>query len=131
MWLCTQLGLLIRSHLMFVLPFGQRPAVCLGSHRSPRLPIVRKEAGTFCIRARCREDLDQLAQAAGTGTPIASYAGSDYPWRILRPAADLPRLMSALTASIDYSNFKSAIAATPTQRPKLSAYHDIPHLMVE
>ena len=63
MWLCSQLGLLTRSHLMFVSPFGQRAAVCLGSHRSPRL--------------------------------------------------------------------KSAIAASPTQRPKLSAYHVIHHRMVE
>lgn len=51
----------------------------------------------------------------------------DYPWRILCPAAYLPRF-SALTASIDYGNFKCAIAASPTQRPKLSAYHDIHHL---
>ncbi|GAA5146357.1 hypothetical protein GCM10023213_39270 [Prosthecobacter algae] len=89
MWLCTQLGF---------------------------LSIVRKEPDTFHIRARCREDLDQLG-AACTGTPIASYAGSDYPWRILCPAADLPRFMSALTTSIDYGNFKSAIALSPTHRP--------------
>ncbi|MFZ4594231.1 MAG: hypothetical protein ACOYOF_08240 [Verrucomicrobiaceae bacterium] len=93
--------------------------------------IVRKDADTFHIRARCREDLIQLAQAAGIGTPVASYAGSDYPWRILCRATDLPQFMSALTASIDYGNFKSAIAASPTQRPKLSAYHDIHHQMVE
>ena len=104
MWLCTQLGF---------------------------FSIVCKERDTFHIRARFREDLDQLAQAAGTGTPIASYAGSDYPWRILCPAADLPKFMSALTASIAYGNFKSAIAASPTQRPKLSAYHDIHQRMLE
>jgi hypothetical protein len=39
--------------------------------------------------------------------------------------------MSTLTASIDYGNFKSAIAASPTQRSKLPAYHDIHHRMVE
>jgi hypothetical protein len=104
MWLCTRLGF---------------------------FSIVHKEPDTFHIRARCREDLDQLAQAAGTGAPIASYAGSDYPWRILCLATDLPRFMSALTASIDYGNFKSAIAVSPTQCPKLSAYHDIHHRMVE
>ena len=104
MWLCTQLGF---------------------------FSVVRKQPGTFHIRARCREDLEQLARATGTGTPIASYAGSDYPWRIICPATDLPRFMNALTASIDYGNFKSAIAASPTQRPKLTAYHDIHHRMVE
>ncbi len=93
--------------------------------------IVRKEPDTFHIRARCREDLGQLAQADGTGTPIASYAGSDYPWRILCPAADLPKFMSALTTSIDYGNFKSAIGSSPQQRSKLAAYHDTHHRMVE
>ncbi len=48
MWLCTQLGF---------------------------FSIVRKEPDMFHIRARCREDLDQLAQAAGTGTPIAWATG--------------------------------------------------------
>lgn len=104
MWLCTQLGF---------------------------FSIVRKDAGTFHIRARCREDLEQLAQVAGAGDPVASHVGSDYPWRILCPAADLPRFMNALTASIDYDNFKSAIAANPAQRSKLDAYHDIHHRMVE
>jgi hypothetical protein len=74
MWLCTQLGF---------------------------FPIVRKEPDTFHIRTRCREDLDQLVQSAGTAEPFNSYTVSDYPWRILCPAADLPNFSSALTASID------------------------------
>lgn len=104
MWLCTQLGF---------------------------FSIVRKEPDMFHIRARCREDIDQLALAAGTGTPVASYPGSDYAWRIICPATDLTQFMNALTASIDYGNFKSAIAASPTEGSKLSAYHDIHHRMVE
>ena len=104
MWLCTQIGF---------------------------FSIVRKQADTIHIRARCREDLDRLAQAAATGTPVASYPGSDYPWRIICTAPELPRFMDALTKSIDYDNFKSAIAASPEQRPKLSAYYDIHHRMVE
>ena len=104
MWLCSQLGF---------------------------FSIVRQDADTFHIRARCREDLEQLAHAAGAGDPVASYVGSDYPWRILCSAADLPRFMQALTASIDYGNFKSAIASSPQQCTKLSAYHDIHHRMVE
>jgi hypothetical protein len=104
MWLCSQLGF---------------------------FSIVRKEAGTFHIRARCRDDLEQLAKAAGACSPVASFKGSDYPWRIICPANELPAFMKVLTASIDYGNFKSAIAASPTQRPKLSAYHDIHHRMVQ
>lgn len=104
MWLCTQLGF---------------------------YSIVRKDAGAVHIRARCREDLDQLAHAAGAGEPMPSYPGSDYPWRIICLDSELPRFMSALAASVDYGNFKSAIAASPSERSKLTAYHDIHHRMVE
>jgi hypothetical protein len=104
MWLCSQLGF---------------------------FSIVRKDAATFHIRARCREDLEGLAKTAGTGSPVASFTGSDYPWRILCRADELPAFMQALTASIDYGNFKSAIAASPKQRSKLAAYHDIHHRIVE
>lgn len=103
MWLCTQLGF---------------------------FSIVKKDPDTFHIRARCRKDLEDLALAAGTGTPLASYPGSDYPWRIFCSAAELPRFMGAFTDSIDYGNFKGAIAASPTQHSKLSAYHDIHHRLL-
>ena len=104
MWLCSQLGF---------------------------FSIVRKNTDTFHIRARCREDLDQLAKAAGAGSPVASFKGSDYPWRIICHANELPAFMQALTNSIDYGNFKSAIGSSPQQRSKLAAYHDIHHRMVE
>jgi hypothetical protein len=104
MWLCTKLGF---------------------------YSIVQKEPGTYHIRARSREDLDRLAAAAGTGTPVDSYPGSDYPWRIICSGEDLPRFFEALAGGIDYGNFKSAIAADATQRSKLSPYHDIHHRMLE
>lgn len=103
MWLCTKLGF---------------------------YSIVQKESDTFHIRARCREDLDQLSLAAGGGTPVASYLRSDYPWRIICPAVDLHLFMTVLASRIDYGNFKSTIAASSTQCSKLSAYHDIHHRML-
>ena len=104
MWLCTQLGF---------------------------FSIVQKDAEIFHIRARCREDLANLVRAAGTGKAVASHPGSDYPWRIITTTAELPRFMNALTHSIDYGNFKSAIAGHRVQRSKLSAYHDIHDRMLE
>ena len=104
MWLCTQLGF---------------------------FSIVRKEQDTFHIRARCLGDLDKLSSAIGLPSPVVSYPGSDYPWRIICDAGDLTRFFALMSASINYGNFKSAIAASSTQRPKLSAYHDIHHRMVE
>ena len=104
MWLCTKLGF---------------------------FSIVQKDADIFHIRARCREDLEQLSTAAGIGTPVSSFPGSDYQWRILCPAADLPRFMQAIIASVDYGNFKNAIAADSLQRKKLASYHSIHHEMVQ
>jgi hypothetical protein len=111
MWLCTSLGF---------------------------FSIVQKDADTFHIRARCRADLEALAGRVGQVfnlpsevhlEPVASYPGSDYPWRILCLSAELPQVFQVLAASITYPNFKSAIAADPVQRPKLSAYQDIHHRM--
>lgn len=77
-----------------------------------------------------------LERSAGTPArrtlhPVASYPGSDYPWRILCPSSALPAVFQVLAGSIDYGNFKSAIASSPSQRDKLSAYHDIHHRMID
>lgn len=104
MWLCTQLGF---------------------------FSIVRKNPDEIHIRARCREDLDHLSRSIGLPAPVESYSGSDYPWRILCDSADLTRVFALMAASITYDNFKSAITRHPTQRDKLSAYHDIHHRMAQ
>ncbi len=39
--------------------------------------------------------------------------------------------MQALTASIEYGNFKSAIGSSAQQHSKLAGYHDIHHRMIE
>lgn len=117
--------------------------------------IVRKDADEVHIRARCRDDLETLVEAidrasapsspsaAGNCEPsfgichaafviLPSHPGSDYPWRIIvRASIDLELVMSVLAASIDYSNFKSAIAASPAQCSKAHAYHDIHRRMLE
>ena len=74
---------------------------------------------------------DRFAGAAGTGTPIASFPGSDYPWRILCSAGELQQYINVISASIDYGNFKSAIAINDGQQKKPSAYHHIREEMVE
>ena len=104
MWLCTQLGF---------------------------FSIVRKEPDTFHIRARCLGDLDALSRTIGLPEPVASFPGSDYPWRIICDSGDLTRVFALMSSSITYDNFKSAIARHPKQQGKTSAYHDIHHRMVE
>jgi hypothetical protein len=110
--------------------------------------LVRKGAEEVHLRARCREDLEALSErvarvsyphgeAGQTGMStslevLASHPGSDYSWRIiLRTDAELALVMEVLAASVTYPNYKSAIAASDSQRDKLDAYHDIHQRMVE
>ncbi len=87
--------------------------------------IVFKE-GHWHLRARLKRDLENLRAAAGLEESIENWPQADYRWRVrLAAEADLTRVFSALQHSIDYGNFKNQIAATPDQRAKLPAYHDL------
>jgi len=86
--------------------------------------VVRKADG-YHVRARRRQDLFNLGF-----TPVKSYAGSDYPWRVILPTeAELLKLMEQLGQSVNYPNFKSRVEQRPDQRHRLRAYHDIWALM--
>ena len=86
--------------------------------------IVRKPDG-YHVRARRRQDLFNLGF-----TPVKSYAGSDYPWRVILPGqADLLQLLEQLGHSISYPNFKTRVGQRPDQRHRLPAYHEIWALM--
>lgn len=87
--------------------------------------VVRKSADEFHIRARFRSDLENLLAAGFDGEVVESFPGSDYPWRILAQAAQMPHLWQLLGESVDYDNFKAKIGKTPDQRDKLHAYHEI------
>ena len=94
--------------------------------------IVQKD-GHFHIRARKRPDLRNLLGETPTlrkKYPIESWPAADYRYRIRIPAdqehfKDFAQIFATFVGSIDYGNFKNEIAATPTQRDKLHAYHEI------
>jgi len=87
--------------------------------------IVQKE-GCWHVRARMKEDLEELARAAKLVSPIEEWPEADYRWRVrLKDEADLSRVFQALQASLTYKNFKSHIATLPRQRAKLPAYHEL------
>jgi hypothetical protein len=74
------------------------------------------------VEARSRD----LVAAAKLKDVIEDWPQADYRWRIrLKAEADLTRVFAALQQSINYGNFKSRIAATPDQRAKLHAYHEL------
>ena len=92
--------------------------------------VVRKDGG-YHVRARNPKDLSLLQNAVGGGfsklrvhlTPEADYCS-----RVFIPqskAKFLNDVMLVLAESVDYGNFKDAIADSKEQRDKLSAYHDV------
>jgi hypothetical protein len=87
--------------------------------------VKQKEA--WHIRARRKQDLVNLGLE-----PVASYPGSDYPWRsLVRDPNELRAIFERLADSIDYPNFKGRIGKVPDQRDRLEAYHEIWGLMQE
>ena len=96
--------------------------------------IVKKTDG-FHIRARKRGDLEALREEFRQDRdfvlpPIAETNGNDYAYRIVISSETLlPLIFNNLARSIDYSNFKSKISATPDQRDKLPALHNIWEIM--
>jgi hypothetical protein len=91
--------------------------------------IVQKNRGEFHVRARVHEDLVALRLAARVKVEIEIYPSADYRYRLIVNHRQLAHIFAALENSIDYPNFKSEIAATPGQREKLPAYHEIWHTM--
>jgi hypothetical protein len=95
--------------------------------------IVRKGAvGEVQVRAREKRDLQNLLLlvALPADRLIVTKAG-DYGFRVIVNAEELERIFTVLMDSIDYSNFKSAVARRPDQSRKVSVYHQIWHLLAE
>jgi hypothetical protein len=80
-------------------------------------------------------DLDalwELAYAAGLTLPnVEHWPLADYAYRIVCDRPQAMATLALLMQSIDYSNFKSMIARSPTHCRKLTAYHDVWHTMAE
>jgi len=87
--------------------------------------LVQKDSRLH-VRGRKRRDLEQLATLLGMGPrQVEEWPSADYRWRILLPATATVSVLGALAGTVDYPNFKSAIAASPDQAEKLGAYHSL------
>lgn len=88
--------------------------------------IVQKQPGEFHIRARVRQDLENLVQRVPlAGARIHDTKSADYGFRIIVGKAEVLAVMEFLGQTLDYSNFKSHIARTPDQEQKHDVYADI------
>lgn len=96
--------------------------------------IVKKDGG-WHIRARNVEDLkllqDQLSLPAITHTPEADYCARIFVADDNSGKDTMAALMAVFGESIDYPNFKNAIAESPIQRDKLHSYHAVWSVMYD
>jgi hypothetical protein len=94
--------------------------------------IVQKQPGEFHVRARVRQDLENLVvRVPLPGAEIHATRTADYSFRIVIGKGDVLKVMQFLGDSLDYSNFKDTIARTPDQQNKHSVYHRIWSMMLE
>ncbi len=93
--------------------------------------IVQKEPpeegkpAVYHVRARLRQDLENLLHVARLRKEIEEWPEADYRYRFLGTKADVQQVMACLAATLDYDNFKSKIGRTPDQQAKLDAYHTV------
>ena len=93
--------------------------------------IVCKGEDQFHVRARVRSDLENLLVATDLDEKIHENDISDYKYRLVVGHDAVRKITSTLAETLDYPNFKNKIAETPSQEPKLDAYHQIWGVMYE
>ena len=87
--------------------------------------IVRKDdegEALWHVRARMREDLENLKEEAGLEKQIHESPNADYRYRVVVGRDGFVCVVTALAASVDYPNFKSEVGKRPDQAPKLPIY---------
>lgn len=75
--------------------------------------VQKPGESVLTVRARVKGDLEALRERYMPGlTEPSDHGGTDYPWRSRIDHASFAEGLAALARDVDYSNFKSAVAAT-------------------
>jgi len=79
------------------------------------------------VRSRCREHLERLQKRFPSlqASPIESFPGSDYPFRLFLPKPVWVAVMGEMAKELDYDNFKSEVAEQPDCGQYLDCLHDV------
>jgi hypothetical protein len=91
--------------------------------------IVQKESDLYFVRARLRQDLENLKELVGLDSEIHEWSQADYRFRIMVDLESLLEVMVRMTTALDYPNFKGRIYEREEQSHKLGAYHRIWEMM--
>lgn len=88
--------------------YGFFSAVCAHKEESKQPDVDQ-----IMIRARIREHLRALTERfPALDEPIRDSTGTDYKYRVITTKAKWVEILTQLGEEIDYSNFKSEVAAT-------------------
>jgi hypothetical protein len=73
-----------------------------------------KHPGCLCVRTRTTEDIVNLRLRYFEGedrpmSPVESFVGTDYAYRVYVPRAVMAQVMWEITDDVDYTNFKSEV----------------------
>jgi hypothetical protein len=87
--------------------------------------IEDEDAGYLLIRARRKQDLDNLADLVTFKAEVTESDATDYRYSIRLKRGSARRLLAATFDHINYPNFRDAISKTPDQREKFFSYRQI------
>ena len=82
------------------------------------------EPRTVIVRARAREDLDNLRREHLPDLEIVENGGTDYAFRAFVSRDEWEHAAQQMAADIDYPNFKDAVAARQGYA-RADVYHDV------
>jgi len=120
MWLFTKIGFFSGT----LANFKSR------SYRDMPRPADWETVPYIMVRARVRDDLVRLIEFMEPGFPgqmptIFELPGHDYPYRLLVTHEVWVKVVGALVADVDYSNFKNAVTRNARTRAEGNARHDL------
>lgn len=70
--------------------------------------VQKRGESRLTVRARCEEDIRNLADLLPDCEPFASR-GTDYEWRLHCTVAEWSKVCALLALEVDYSNFKNEV----------------------
>lgn len=78
---------------------------------------------TLTVRARCKADIEHLAEALGGHRPPERWGGTDYPWRLRCTVAEWAGFLVEEAVGVDYPNFKNEVFGRSKKHER--AYHRV------
>ena len=87
--------------------------------------VQDEDADYLRIRARRRQDLENLVDLVNFKVEILDSKATDYRYSVRLKRGSARRLLGATFDKINYPNFREAITKTPDQREKIFSYRQI------